>query len=128
MELSIFLAKLLGIYMLLIAAIWIIWKDRFNESIKEIVESKGLIAFSGTMNILLGLAIAIGHPIWHLNWIGLITLLGYLMIIKGILRLLFADKGKKFLPKILTTGYWPIIAILIILGGFLTVSGFMAGI
>ena len=127
MELSIFLAKWLGIYMLILAAIWIVRKEQIDVSFKDIIASKGLIAFSGLMNILFGLAIVIGHPIWQLNWIGLITLLGYLMIIKGIMRLVFVEKEQKYMSRMLDKGYWPMIAILIILGGFLTYSGFTAG-
>lgn len=126
MGLSIFLAKLLGIYMLIIAVGWIICKKQLDVSIKGIVSSTDLIAFSGLMNILLGLAIAIGHPIWQFNWIGLITLLGYLMILKGIMRLLFTKTVQKHMLNIINKGYWIIIAILIVLGGFLTYSGFMA--
>lgn len=125
MGLSIFLAKLLGIYMLIIAAAWIFRKDQVDLSIKEIVSSKGLIAFSGLMNIILGLAIVIGHPIWQLSWVGLITLLGYIMIMMGIIRLIFTDQVQKNTLNTITKGHWVIIALLIILGGFLTYSGFM---
>ena len=127
MGLSIFLAKLLGIYMLIVAAAWIVCKKQVDLSIKEIIDSKGLIAFSGLMNILLGLAIAIGHPLWELSWVGLITLLGYIMIIKGIMRLIFWEKAQKYMLKVISKGYWPIIVMLIVLGGFLTYSGFIAG-
>lgn len=125
MELSIFLAKLIGIYFLIIAAIWIVRKDQLNASIKEFASSKGLIFLTGLMNIVLGLAIAIGHPIWHLNWVGLITLLGYFMLFKGIMRVAFTDKLEKTLLHAINKGYWVILAVLIVLGGFLTYSGFM---
>lgn len=125
MELSIFLAKLLGLYMLLIATIWLVHKNRFDASIKEIISSKGLIAFSGVMNIILGLAIAIGHPIWQLGWMGLITLLGYIMIFSGIARLVFTEEVQKHMLNITSKGRLIVISVLIILGGFLTYSGFM---
>lgn len=127
MGLSIFLAKLIGLYLLIVAAAWIVRKEQVDLSIKEIASSKGLIAFSGVMNIILGLAIAIGHPLWQLNWIGLITLLGYLLIFTGIMRLAFTEKVQKHMLNLINRGYWAIIAILIILGGFLTYSGFMMG-
>lgn len=127
MELSIFLAKLIGIYMLILAGAWIVRKDQVDGSIKEIASSRGLIAFSGLMNIIGGLAIAIGHPIWQLNWIGLITVLGYILIISGIMRLVFTDHVEKYMSKFIKKGYWVMIALLLILGGFLTYSGFMMG-
>lgn len=127
MDLSIFLAKLLGLYMLIIAGAWLVSKEKLDESFKDLASSKGLIVFSGMINIALGLAIAIGHPIWQLNWVGLITLIGYLMIFKGVIRLLFTEKVQRDLSAMLTKGYWPIMALLIILGGILTYSGFMLG-
>lgn len=127
MDLSIFLAKLLGLYMLIIAGAWLVSKEKLDESFKDLASSKGLIVFSGMINIALGLAIAIGHPIWQLNWVGLITLIGYLMIFKGVIRLLFTEKVQRDLSAMLTKGYWPIMALLIILGGILTYSGFMIG-
>lgn len=124
MELSFFLAKLLGIFMLIIAAAWIVRKDQVDISIKDFLSSRGTILFAGAMNILFGLAIAIGHPIWQLNFRGLITLLGYLIIFQGIMRFAFAEKIQKNALEIMSKGYWVIIGILIVLGGFLTYSGF----
>ena len=125
MDLSILLAKLLGIYMLIIAALWILRKDQMDALIKDFISSKGLIAFSGSMTILLGLSIAIEHPIWQLNWRGLITLLGYIMIFRGIMRFAFAEKVQQNALKIISKGYWIMIAVLIVLGGFLTYCGFV---
>jgi hypothetical protein len=127
MGLSIFLAKLLGIYMLIVAAVWLVRRGELDTSFKQIVASKGLIVFSGLMNILLGLAIAIGHPIWQLNWMGLITFLGYVMIFKGLMRLIFTEEVQKHMLNIISKGYWAIIALLAVIGAFLTYSGFMAG-
>ncbi len=124
MELSIFLAKLLGIYMLIVAVVWIVRKDQLDKSIKEIASSRSLIVFSGMMNILFGLAIAIGHPLWQLNWIGLITLIGYLMIFTGIMRLAFPENIQDHMLNVVKKGYWPIVVILIVIGAFLTYSGF----
>lgn len=125
MGLSIFLAKLIGLYLLIVAAIWIFRKDQFDKSIRDIASSRGLIVLSGVMSLLSGLAIAIGHSIWQFSWIGLITLLGYLMIIQGVVRLIFPEKLQTHMLEIMDKGYWAFIAIMIILGGFLTYSGFV---
>ena len=42
-----------------------------------------------------GIAMAIGHSVWELNWRGLITLLRYLCIVKGVVRIGFPDMPKK---------------------------------
>ena len=127
MMVSVFLAKLIGVYLLIFAAAWIIRKDQIDLAFKEFAASKALIVFSGLVNILIGLAIAIGHPVWKLNWMGLITALGYIILFSGIIRLAFPEKVRINISKIIDTGHWPFIAILIILGGILTYSGFMFG-
>lgn len=124
MGLSIFLAKLLGIYMLIVAAAWIVRKEQVDAMIKDFISSKALIGLAGAIDILTGLAIAIGHPIWQLNWRGLITLLGYVMIVRGIFRFAFTEEVQKKAATIMTKGFWPIIAVLIVLGGVLTYCGF----
>ncbi len=124
MGLSLFLAKLLGLYLLIVAGVWIARKEEVDKAIKEIFNSRGMLALTGWMSLIPGLAIAIGHPVWQLNWRGLITLLGYLMIVKGIMRIAFVEQVEKYTLKILSKHYWVIIAVLVVLGAILTYSGF----
>ena len=127
MDISIFLAKLLGIYMLIIGGSWLLSKERIDKSIREIISSRGLIAFSGLLNILAGLAIVIGHPVWEYTWVVLITILGYVMIFKGIARLMAPERIQDRMTKLLNSknGYLIISGILIFFGTFLTFHGFM---
>lgn len=124
MGLSLFLAKLLGLYLLIVAGVWIVRKEAVDKAIKEIFNSRGMLALTGWMSLLPGLAIAIGHPVWELNWRGLITLLGYLMIVKGIMRTAFMEQEQKYTLMMVRKGYWAIIAFLLVLGAVLTYYGF----
>lgn len=126
MELSLFLAKLIGIYMLIVAVIMLFRKNIFESVINEMVSSPGLLAFAGIINLVIGLAIAIGHPIYELSWRGLITLIGYLSIIKGIMRLAFPEQDRMIIKSVMRrSGYWIVFAIVVILGLFLTYNGFV---
>lgn len=127
MDVSIFIAKLMGIYMLIVAAIWIFRKDQVEATIKEVLSSNGLLALSGVISLVLGLAIAIGHPIWEWNWRGLITVIGYLSILKGIMRLAFPAQIQQRVLNVVSQGYWFVIALVIVLGAYLTYSGFTHG-
>jgi hypothetical protein len=125
MELSLFLAKLLGLYLLIIAGLWTLQKEQVDRSVIDFSSSRGLILFSGVLNIIIGLAIAIGHPIWEFNWRGLITFLGYLILFQGIMRFAFIDQVQRGARKIEEKGFWPAIGVLGILGAILTYFGFM---
>lgn len=124
MELSIFLAKLFGIYMLILGAICVLRKNDFELSVKEFFASRGLLAITGMLNILIGLAIAIGHPIYEFSWRGLITLFGYLGIVKGVMRLSFPAQEQQISTGILEKGYWILVLVLFVFGIYLTYHGF----
>lgn len=123
MDTSFFLAKLIGFYFL-IYGLLSLWGRKHTVSLaKEIGASKGLLAISGEISLLFGLVIVIDHTIWETSWRGLITLLGYLMILKGILRFAFPTYVKKCISK--ATAWMPLISlILIVLGAYLTYCGF----
>lgn len=126
MDLSIFLAKLIGIYLLIIVLELILRKKEMKKSIKNFSESKGLLIFSGSISLLLGLAIVISHPIYDLDWEGLITLLGYVLIARGVIRFTFPSYLQKKMGKIFQQNYWLLCILLAILGTYLTYSGFTA--
>lgn len=124
MELSLFLAKLIGLYFLILSVIWITRKKQFEEAMQEVISSTSIIEFSGVFSLLMGLAIAIGHSVWVLDWRIVITLIGYIAIIKGIMRLAFPKMVQSMLTKMVRHGSVIPLAILIVLGLFLTYNGF----
>lgn len=124
MDLSNFLAIVLGVYLLIFTGIWLFRRESINQSIKEFASSRGLLLMAGEFNILAGLAILIGHPIWELSWVGLITLLGLLMFIKGIIYILRPGEIQKRVPLMIDKHYWIYIGVYFVLGAFLTYSGF----
>lgn len=129
MGLSLFLAKLIGLYLLIVAAIMFLRRKEFEVAIKDIMASEGLLVFTGIINIILGLAIAIGHPIWELSWRGLITLLGYLSLVKGVGRLAFPVEVEDLTKRLLARkswGYWAIVGVMVLIGAFLTYHGFVS--
>ena len=124
MGLSIFLAKLIGLYLLIIAADLFLRKREIEGAVKDFASSKGLLVFSGSRSLILGLAIVIAHPIYELNWRGLITLLGYLLILRGALRVAFPTVIQKKMVSFFHKGYPAVFFTLLIVGGFLVYCGF----
>lgn len=124
MDLSLFFAKFLGIYLLAIVAIWLIRKKSFERGVKDVILSDGTFALSGAVHLIIGLTIAISHPIWTADWQGLITLIGYTSIVQGVVRLAFPIQSKQNLLKSLEKGYWVWIIVAGALGVILTYSGF----
>lgn len=124
MELSVYLAKLLGLYLLIIAGVWMIQKNQVDQSLRDMISSRGLLLFTGAVNIVAGLAIIIGHPVWEANWKGLISVLGYVILFQGILRFGFADNVQRNAQIIAQKGFRSVVIVLVLLGAYLTYSGF----
>jgi len=87
MELSLFLAKLFDLYLLTVAVLWVVRGEAISKVLEEFFASRPMLFLSGLLALAVGIAIVIGHSVWELNWRGLITLIGYLSIAKGIARI-----------------------------------------
>jgi hypothetical protein len=124
MELSIFLAKLLGIYMLIVAAELILRRREFEGAVRDFASSKGLLVFSGSISLLVGLAVVIGHPIYESDFRVVISLLGWLLILRGVWRTAFPSHIQKKMVACFHKGYKFIFVMLLVLGLYLTYSGF----
>ena len=124
MMVSAFLAKLLGIYFLICGLIMIFRKRQVESTGKELASSKSALAVSAEFSLIFGLVIAIDHSIWQWSWRGLITLIGYLLILRGIVRFAFPAQVKKMATRVLDKSYWLAVLITLILGLYLTYCGF----
>ncbi len=124
MELSIFLAKLLGIYLLIVALDLLLRRKEVEGAARDFAASRGLLFFSGSLSLLMGLAIVIGHPVYSHDWRGLITLLGYVLVVRGVLKVAFPGRYQKRMGSLFHKNYWLLFLIILILGAFLTYSGF----
>lgn len=87
MDLSIFLAKLFGLYFLIAGGIIMLRQKSFMPILTEFFGSKALIMLMGAVELVAGLAIAIAHPTLTPDWRGVITLIGWTMILEGIMYL-----------------------------------------
>lgn len=88
MDTSIFLAKVSGLYLGIIAVAMLIHGQKFRNLIPEM--SSPIFTFiGGAIALLLGILIVVSHNVWVAKWPVLITILGWLALIKGVVRLLF---------------------------------------
>lgn len=87
MDLSIFLAKLFGLYFLIAGGIIMLRQKSFMPIVTEFFGSKPLIMLVGLVELVAGIAIAVAHPYATPDWRGVITLIGYWMIVEGIVYL-----------------------------------------
>ena len=98
----------------------------YRELITEAVASHVLIYISGVLSLLAGLAIVLAHNRWSGGWPVIITVLGWLMVIGGVIRIVVPQLAQAvaetiYAGRVVITG----VAILcVVLGGFLSPEGY----
>jgi hypothetical protein len=118
MEISLFLARFLGWLLVILGLIFLLRKKVLFEMFRS-VENKGFVMLSGYLALILGLVTVILHNLWVADWRVTITILGWIALVKGIVRIGFPGVPQKsvFKNKPILTQILLVIAIL--LGGWL---------
>ena len=81
-------AGLMGPTLLAIGIAMLVNARHFPEMAKQIGNDPGLIFVSGILLLVAGLAIVRVHNVWSGGWRVVVTVLGWLAVIRGILRML----------------------------------------
>jgi hypothetical protein len=83
------IAGLIGPTLIAIAAAMLINFGSFPALAEEISHDPALIFVSGILLLVAGLAIVRAHNIWAGGWPVLVTVLGWLAVVGGLVRMLF---------------------------------------
>ena len=85
----IFLAKLLGLYLIAISVGMLVSKRRTLAALDEMTRSGPWMLFSGLVAAAAGLAIVLGHNVWTGGALAIVvTLFGWAALLKGVSLLL----------------------------------------
>ena len=119
------LAKVLGLYFVVLSLGVIVNADRQRKIVKEMVKSPAAVFSIGCIALLMGLVIVTLHNRWLPNWTLLITIIGWSKIVKGSLMLIFPEEMARFAKHSIKDNTQVIGAILaLVLGLYLTLMGF----
>jgi hypothetical protein len=88
---SIVLAKVFGIFLFIMGIGSIRNHQRISGAISEIFEFKIIQLILGIIPLLIGSFIVSIHNMWILYWTVIITLLGWIFLLIGIIRLIFTE-------------------------------------
>jgi len=128
MQPAVFIARLVGPAFVAVGLGVLLNGPFYTSLLAEATRSPTLIYFSGLISLIPGLAILNVHRTWTSDWRVIITILGWLLVIGGVIRIvlpattaaLAADLYSK--PAVLLF----VSAIVIVVGGFLTFVGYRA--
>lgn len=129
MAISIFLAKVLGLYFVVIA-LWLLIRHRHTDMVmNEMMSSPGVLSLAAILGLIFGVLIVVAHNIWHLNWTLIITLIGWIALVKAFFNLFLTDVARRFFKVWLQSRTAMVITdiFMIIIGLFLLYHGFVLG-
>lgn len=85
--LTAFLAKFLGAYMVVMAA-WLLWrKDVALQLVERVAGDPVGVAIIGMIRVTVGFAVVIAHDVWTGGTAILVSFVGWLILISGLLTL-----------------------------------------
>ncbi|MGA2207924.1 MAG: hypothetical protein ABSG10_14445 [Terracidiphilus sp.] len=125
---TLFLSRLMGLYFLICGLSMIVHKQVFTDALATVPGNPLAMWLISMVISLAGLAMVLAHNLWSkCPVVVIVTLLGWLTLIKGILYLLLPSKWLEgFFQSVLNCGacLYSVTAFLLVLGAYLTYEGF----
>ena len=129
LPLTIYLAKILGLYCIIVALAMSANKQRALKTVSEWVRSPPLMMLTSVITLALGLALVVGHNVWSGGALPItVTVVGWLALIKGLaflalpptqmVKLYDALQYKRFFPVYM--------GVTLCLGLYLSIAAFSA--
>jgi len=87
MEASYFLARVFGIYLLIIGIAMMFTTRNFRTLVDDMVASPAVMQLSAILTFILGILLIVAHSLWVLDWRLLVTILAWIVFVKGLWRL-----------------------------------------
>jgi len=126
MEYSLFLAQIIGIWAIIGAAAAMFGRKHFRKAAAQIHRDYALLFTISAIELLLGLVIVLKHQVWE-GWPVLITLIGWAMVLEGILYLFAPEVFKRVRKMVKNDNLYNLFVIVsLALGIFLVYQGFWA--
>lgn len=127
METSLFLARLIGPIFIIIGIGLLLNRDTYRTAAEEVIKSRALFYVTGALALAGGLAIVLNHNVWVWDWPVIITVIGWLMIVRGTFRILFPQQIGDLAARMLARGPQLLLvsgAVVFVLGAILSWKGF----
>ena len=129
---STYIARLMGPVLLVIgigmAVGLMLQGEGYSSLLREFIGSRSLIFITGILALVAGLAIVNTHNLWVRDWRVLVTVLGWLLVIRGITLLVFPGIVQTLGDRVLASqgGIIAGASFAIVIGAILCIMGYEA--
>lgn len=91
MDISIFLAQVFGFYLVIVSLAMIVNTRAYQLMIEEYINNHAVQLLGNVVTLILGILLIITHNLWVADWRVLITLLAWLVFLKGTMNMMFPN-------------------------------------
>jgi len=123
---SLFIARIFGLCYLVIGIGFLVNRKTFQQIIVDFCKNTALMFLAGLLALVVGTIIILSHNVWVANWTVIITIIGWLGFIKGVLILVFPATAVKLTQLCHKNENFFLVRgiVVLILGAVLTYLGF----
>ena len=101
--------------------------EKYLKRIFAEIENEATLFFWGMVSLVIGLAMILSYNVWEQSWQVIITILGWLALLKGLALLFLPEYIRKWAKKIESKKWLPIaLVVIVFVGLLLTYLGFTA--
>lgn len=101
MDVPIFFAKFFAVLYLCIGFGALFNKKHFRKVLEEFHKNTGLDYLAAIVSVILGFLMVSAYNVWTWNWTVLITIFGWMALLKGVIHLLFPEFSMKMIERLL---------------------------
>ena len=125
MELSLFLAKIMGLGLMAVAASLLVNK-RNVDLLFDAYKSATAVYITGVLEIFLGLSLIVSHNVWTADFRVIITIIGWMLLVRGVGRVFFPSRILRILERFrgMEALFMPLLALIFLLATYLAYAGF----
>ncbi|HEX8932103.1 MAG TPA: hypothetical protein VF810_03035 [Patescibacteria group bacterium] len=126
MELSLLLAKIIGLTFML-TSIALLVNRKNIDLLFRLYSHLEAIFITGFLETVLGLILIVIHNLWLFDFRGLITAIGWILLLRGLGRLIYPERSLRIIAKFksLQKFFVYLLIVVFLIGCYLTYTGFM---
>lgn len=125
MEIAGFLAQFWGWLLVILGIAFLVRRQALMDTLYRLVGETGSAMLTGYLALVLGLATVLLHNVWTVDWQGLVTVFGWISLVKGIARIGWPELPRKTFTflKDNTMLMQALLAVSVLLGAYLIYQG-----
>jgi len=125
MELSLFLAKVIGPVLMLVALSLVLNRGNL-DLLFDAYRSGAAVFITGVVELFLGMAMVVSHNVWAPDFRVVLTLIGWILLLRGAGRTFFPSRVPSMLERFrkAQSAFVPLLTVVFLIGAYLAYSGF----